>query len=516
MDKERLSQTLALGGLFVLVVGTVLAMSRSAPGALGVGLAAAGALCLVVAGLMNARAVLSWGRSRSARYGTNSLLMTVFFTAILVIVQAIAVQNDQQLDTTRNQRYTLAPQTIKVLGALGADVHVTAFFRLSSEQRPRAQSLLDLYARHGNRFTYEMVDPDRRPDVADEMGATYGNLVVTARDRKRVVDHVDEQALTNAVIQVTRATLKSVYFVVGHSEKALESNERTGYSSVKRGLENEGYVVHELALLDVTSVPQDCEALVVAGPAFDYIATEVDRIEEYLRHGGSALFLLEPRVSLPNIERLLEQYEIELPNVEMLDEVTVKNDDRAFGPRWTKVLDYGNHPITRHFTAATFYPGARPVRLVVDPDDLRFQAAYLAVSSKTTWGETDESSFTTGTATRDSTDVLGPLPVAAAVTRTYGTTPDTRQEARVVVFGDSDFISNANYGLLGNADLFLNCIGYLTHEEDLIEIRPKQGLHDRVYITQRQGRLIFVLCFLLLPLSVVTVGTTVFVRRRRN
>lgn len=516
MSRDNVSAYLGLGGLSVLVAGAALLASRSSNTTVAVGLTVFGAASLVVCGAMNARAVAAYGRSRSARYGTNALLMTVFFTAILVVIQAIAVRNAPEFDFTRNQRYTLAPQTTSVLAALSADVHVTAFFRLDSAGRMAAEPLLELYARHSHRLTWEVVDPDRRPDRADAMGATYGDMVVESLGRTRVVDQTTEEKLTNAIIQVTRGELKSVYFVTGHNEKNIQSGERTGYSAVHRALEGQGYAVHEMALLDVERVPDDCAVLVVAGPAMDYIATETQRIDAYLQSGGSGVFLLEPRDELRNLEALLRQYGIEVLDVEVLDEVTVQDGNRAFGPRWAKVLRYEPHEITRNFNAATFYPGARPVRIAADPDDLRIRGTYLAITPETAWGETDESSFETGSATRDGDDIAGPLPVAAVVERTFGGGGSERFEGKVVVVGDSDFIANANFGLLGNSDFFLNAVSYLAHEEDLIEIRPRSGLGDRVYITERQGRLIFVVCIVLLPLSVVVVGASVVIRRRRS
>lgn len=519
MSRDRISLLLGLGGLAALVVGASLLAGRTVHTALSLAVTAAGAVALAACAILNARALRSFSRSRSARYGTNALLMTVFFTAILVVIQAIAVRNAPEFDFTQNQRYTLAPQTQSVLAALAADVHVTAFFRVESAQRLDAESLLELYGRVSKRFTYEFVDPDRRPDRADAVSATYGDMVVASGDRTRLINRTTEEALTNAVIQVTRGTLKSIYFVTGHGEKNLQSGERYGYAAVNRALAAQGYVVHPLALLDVERVPADCEVLVIAGPDDDYIGTETDRIDAYLRHGGSAVFMLEPRVELPNLEALLAKYDIVLPNVEILDGSTVKNDNRTFGPRWTKVLRYEPHPITRNFHSATFYPGARPVQLVNDPNDTRIQGTYLAITPADAWGETDEASFETGHATRDGKDIAGPLPVAAALTRTFGGAPGdsstTRVQCKIVVFGDSDFIANANFGLLGNADFFLNTVSYLAREADLIQIRPREGLRDRVYITERQGRLIFAIVIVLLPLLVAGMGVSVVVRDRR-
>jgi ABC-type uncharacterized transport system involved in gliding motility auxiliary subunit len=42
-----------------------------------------------------------------------------------------------------------------------------------------------------------------------------------------------------------------------------------------------------------------------------------------------------------------------------------------------------------------------------------------------------------------------------------------------MVFGDSDFISNANVSRGSGADLFLNSVNYLLGDYSLVSIRPK-------------------------------------------
>src|SRR5207249_1494870 len=53
-----------------------------------------------------------------------------------------------------------------------------------------------------------------------------------------------------------------------------------------------------------------------------------------------------------------------------------------------------------------------------------------------------------------------------------------KRETRVVVLGDSDFASNGVLGIQGNRDLFMNIVGWLSQQENLISIRPKE-LDDR-------------------------------------
>ena len=52
--------------------------------------------------------------------------------------------------------------------------------------------------------------------------------------------------------------------------------------------------------------------------------------------------------------------------------------------------------------------------------------------------------------------------------------PEAEPETRIVVIGDSDFAANGALGIQGNRDLFLNTVGWLSQQENLIAIRPKE------------------------------------------
>lgn len=516
--RERIVKTIGVAGTTALVAGLLLRMVRFEGTALSLALLVAGGVLLAALAVLNRRELVRAGRGRSARRGANAILMTAFFLAIVALVQTISVENRRQFDLTRNARFTLAPQTLDVLRSLDTDVHVLAFFRHTAERRADAQGLLERYARETERLRFEVIDPDRDPGLTDEMGARYGDLVVTAGERRRVVRTLTEEALTNAVLQVTLARFKSVCFVTGHGERNPEEKGRTGYEAARRALEGQGYTVRTLSLIDVVRIPEDCEVLVVAGPRRLYLASEIELIRSYLRSGGRALFLMDPRIDLPGVESILGDYNLVLDPIVLLDEYALVDGERVFDATVTKIRRYEAHEITRNFNMITMFPRARTVRIAEDTTTVsRITAQYLALTGESAWGETNMESFEVGQASLDDDDYVSPLPVAAVATRTpaLDSSADER-ESRVVVFGDSDFASNTFLGLLGNADLFLNSVRYLAGDEKLITIRPREGLGDSVFITAAQGRLIFIICLVLLPLSVVASGVNILLRRRKQ
>ncbi len=89
-----------------------------------------------------------------------------------------------------------------------------------------------------------------------------------------------------------------------------------------------------------------------------------------------------------------------------------------------------------------------------------------------------------------------------------------KKEGRLAVFGDSDFASNTYYNLSGNGNFFLNTVNWLTEEADLISIQPKTSSPRTIHLTQSQGRMIFFVSLIILPLIVLVTGISIWVRRR--
>jgi ABC-type uncharacterized transport system involved in gliding motility auxiliary subunit len=520
--KETVSRISAASGLVLLIVGASLFPVGSPGDKLPTAMLAAGAAVLLVTALVNLRALVEFSRKRSARQGANAVLMTVLYTAMLVVIQAISVRNTKHLDLTSNQRFTLSDQTLGLLQRLDDDINITAFFRSNTSPRLAAETLLSMYAHESKRFLFSTVDADRKPQLAERMRARNGEMVVEYKANRRAVEGISEEKLTNAILFATREIQKTVYFVTGHDEKRIERRDRDGMSSAKRRLEDAGFIAHELSLVDADAVPSDCFVLILPGPKRELLQTEVNKIDAYLAAGGNALFLLDPRWPVSRLEPLLARYRLTIDNIVLLDEmVVVDAGEEVFDATFTKIRYYDKHPITRDFNSITIFPMARPVTIVPVEGDAAVRAQYLAVTGLSAWGETDMNSFKVGTATRDETDVEPPLAVAVVAERSNrfdrpaGDAQQPERISKIVVVGDSDFATNRFIGVLGNSDFFLNAVEFLAEEEIVIPIRLKEGLGDQIYISASEGRLVFVLCIVLLPLMVASMGGYVLLKKRK-
>ncbi|MBN1119640.1 MAG: Gldg family protein [Anaerolineae bacterium] len=162
----------------------------------------------------------------------------------------------------------------------------------------------------------------------------------------------------------------------------------------------------------------------------------------------------------------------------------------------------------------TFFPDARSItRLDTSASSLSLIALALTSSSSsgvTSWGETTDP-YTVGTYGFDEADIPGPVTLAVSA-------EDLESGARLVVVGDSDFVSNAmlEYSNFDNSQFFIKAVEWLTESEDSIEL-PPVNFEDRRFDPQFglvQLRLVQISAACLMPIAFIVAGLGVWITRR--
>ncbi len=466
------------------------------------------------------RAILS---GRSVRYGANTAVMVVVFAGILVMIALMSIKYKARWDLTATKRYTLSPQTLKILKSLKKDVEAIAFYRSDERTRQIMEDLLESYAVVTPRFTYWFVDPDRKPGTAEKYGVTsYRTTLIRSGGRQEVVGQESEERITNAILKVIRDEVKSVYFLKGHGENDINDDKKTGYKTASEAIKRQNFKIKELILAEVDRVPEDCAVLIVSGPKRDFLPGEFKKIGGYIERGGSVLFMIDPG-TVPNLVRFLGNYGFYIG-----DDIIIDTLSQVFGANYLVpvVTQYEkDHPITEGFNLMTFFPLARSVSIENKPEEGKY---VLAKSGETSWGETDRASLEEGEAEfTENADRPGPVPIASvavveAKKRKEEKKEDTEKRVdeerkiygKIVVIGDSDFVSNTHINLAGNRDFFLNIVSWLAEEADLISIRKKEFGITPVILTKTQGRFIFWASVIIPPSLVGVVGVGVILRRK--
>ncbi|MCI0527745.1 MAG: GldG family protein, partial [Nitrospira sp.] len=299
--------------------------------------------------------IKTFSLKRSTRLGANSLLMVLLFLVMLGILNFILSRHSKRFDFSETGKFSLAPQTLKVLENLNHEVKVTGFFQEGGRPRQEFKDLVEGYRNHSNKLNYEFIDPDRKPAIAKQYGINQYNTVVLEGGKqetriKAAADVVSEEELTNALIRVSREQRKVVYFLEGHGEHALDDPGQTGYSQVKETLEREGLEVKTLSILKEGKIPQDATVLVLAGPQRLFLGAEKDAIRRYLQDKGQIFLLLDPQEKT-GLDDLLAEWGLTLGHEIILDpspNLTLLGFDASNA----LVLNYTPHDIVKDLRLA--------------------------------------------------------------------------------------------------------------------------------------------------------------------
>lgn len=454
---------------------------------------------------------------RQARYGSNALIVTVAVLGILTVLTFLAYKNDKRWDLTEDKTNSLAPETLETLSKIPEPVSVEAYYtkRMSNEQ---IRLLLDNYVRNSDgKLSYKFIDPEADPLAAQEANITQdGTLVIKMGARKQQVTYADEQRLTSALVKLISGETKIVYFIIGHGEKSPQDYTDQSYSSAKTKLENKNYTVKPLNLLTAGSIPEDADALVIAGPVDPYLAGEIDLISEYLANGGAAIIMEDPTVltRMSGVEDLLANYLERTWGIKLGNDLIVDPNGQQLVQQALIAVGgaFASHPIiTSEIKNQVFlFQGARSVS-IVESTPSSTQVELIKTGDKA-WGETDFTAINEGKIGPDEgVDIIGSVPIVT-------TGLNTGTQARIVVVGDSDFATNAYQSAYGNPDLFVNMMDWVVGQENLINLTPKPettrmlNLPPIPYFTG----LLTLVSVVILPGSALVAGIIVFIRRRRK
>ena len=489
-------------------------------------LAWAGLICVLAYTLGQWREIVKVFARRQTRYGTLAATSVLVVLGILVAINYIGARQNKRWDLTANKQFSLSDQSKNVIVKLDAPLQILVFDK--ETEFPRFQDKLKEYQYLSKQVTAEYIDVDKKPAAARQNQISqYGTIVLNYKGRTERVTADNEQDITNGIIKVVSGQQRKLYFTQGHGERDTTSADRDGYNAIAAALGRENYGVDKLVLAQQGAVPADASMVIIAGPKTDFFAPEIEALKKYLEASGKVMVEIDPpdkadSAPLANLIALAHDWGVQVGNDVVVD---VSGMGRLIGTDASVPVaaNYPPHPITQRFSLLTAFPLARSASPVTGGVNGHTAQTFVE-SSPRSWAESDiKSLLASGEVSLDESkgDKKGPVSIGSAVSASStaapkpGDPPDApKPETRVVVIGDSDFAANSGLGIQGNRDLFMNIVGWLSQQENLISIRPKEADDRRITLTATQQANIQWLSLLIIPASIFGMGVYTWWRRR--
>ena len=452
-------------------------------------------------------------KARQTKYAAFATVYVLVVLAVVVVANVLADRYNKSYDGTANKRYSLSEQTAKIVKGLKQDATITYFDVPRGFQH--AKDLLDEYANLSPKLHVKYVDVDKEPQLARAAGIKNdGVALVQVGDRKEEARSMTEEGVTGAFIRDLKNTTRTVCFVTGSGEHQIDDSGRNGYSAFDSLLGKDEYTAKSINLLQSAEVPGDCTVLVVGGPSGDYQQPEVDAIQKYVESGGRALLMLDPPLKMGHgdiadndaLVNLLQNWGVTAEKDLILD-LNPIGKLVGVGPEVALVSRYDPHPIVEGMKgSATGFPLARSLD-IKNTDKTTVTKLFSSSESSLATSKLDSPAVNPN----DLQNKKGPLTLAVAGTLNTG---KKNSQGRFVVVGSSLWAANTFIRFNGNRDLALNAINWLSSDEDLISIRPKEPEDRRITMTGAQFNWVRTISQFLLPLIVVITGFSVWWERR--
>jgi ABC-type uncharacterized transport system involved in gliding motility auxiliary subunit len=450
--------------------------------------------------------------ARQARFGATSMLYTIVVLAALVMVNWLGQRFNKTFDTTSNKRFTLSQETEKIVSGLKQDATIAYFDKASGFEQ--AKGILDRYKNLSPKIHLQYIDYQKQPTVAKAYGLRFpGTAYVEIGPRREEAKSLNEEGITGAFLKDLKGVRK-ICVVSGSQEHSLDETDGNGLSKFKTLLERDNYQIQPVTLIDKTAVPADCNVVIVAGPQADYTANAVTALKTYVEGGGRVLFLLDPPLDFgrehiaenAGLSKLLEDWGVTGEKDLVLEENPM-GQLFGFGPEIPLVSSYESHPIVSDLkNSFTGFPVARSITIKnTDKSTVSklFSTSDRAIATvRLNTNEVNPS---------DPNNKKGPFTLGAAATYNTG---KPNNPGRFVVIGSSGFLTNGMIGFQANRDLAVNSVNWLSSDEDLISIRPKEADDRRLNATQRQMNVFAYTDLLAIPLMVIVAGVAIFLKRR--
>ncbi len=512
----------------------------------GLGIAVLGFIAWALMAPDQLRAALT---GRTAQYGGTAVIVTIVFLVALIAIYAIVKQQGWRVALSNNQAFSLTEEARNVIEAMGQDpstpqVKIILFYAAADAGlRDGDQVLLDEFVEASNgKISYEFIDPDRNPLIAQDYGVSRSRQVaVVALDengepnieKAELLNLLNQEQLTNAVLRVAAQGDFRAYFAAFPNGLGLDDGTALGLSEVRDLLRDAwNWQVEEITLLDMMTGTVDLNdpaadgiVLVLPGGSSPLPDEQFAVLTEYLDKGGDIVIFAglgdeqpEALATAPNFTNYLEEnFGLRINNDLVIDPVQAFQSPTA--PVATTFDQTHFVTSTLQATDALVFPLSHSIDIVDEPP-ANVTVTPLAFSSEEAYAKAYTLAVISGDTPLDKADddPSGSFVLAAAA-------ENTETGARVLVFGSQYFPANQYRDLaiagIQNYALTLNGLAWTTNFDSFASQISQVQLGTRVedtpiFATPSDLSTISFITVILLPFGTLLIGVWVWWRNRER
>jgi ABC-type uncharacterized transport system involved in gliding motility auxiliary subunit len=463
---------------------------------------------------------------KTTKHGMNMGALIGLCLVLTVAVNYLGTRFDKSFDLTREKLNTLSDQTHQALSTLTDPLTILVFYRGNEDKEIRGQlkQNFQIYMDASPKVKIEFIDALLDVDMAKKYLESQKFAVVLDYKGKKaqIEEPYDEEKTASAIFKVTAQEEKTIYFLTGNGERDIDSTEGESLKSFAESLRADGYVVAKLNLLGGDKMPSTGSVIIEAGPKSPLIDAELDKLRQFVREGGHMLIAADPGEH-HNLALLTKTFGVEFHNNYIINEF---EDLNSLGPLAALGAEYDHtSDITKKF-----YQGGRVMGSIfmIASEISRASDASTALTIKDIVKTTSKAyvsnqpkpskdpsykSVAVGISVSGPVDKIGGAKDDTAKKDDQAKDDKDKKEFAVVIYGDSDFMSNTFFRFGANRDLAMNSVSFLANDLSHISIRPKTPEATPLELTSTKEIMVF-MAGVGLPLMLIVLSGFFWYRRR--
>jgi hypothetical protein len=478
---------------------------------------------------------------------------TMLALVVVIAINYLGARHPIRQKWLENDRFELSPLTLGILNSLTNEIQVTVYFNKenSTALHSSIDGLLAEYDFHSKNIRVKHVDYLRDRKAAQEVAQDFkltdrspSDLVIfSTPDRFRIVTHQElrdyqttaaanalmqgqreikrvgfkgELLFTSAILNIAAGKPLQVAYLTGHGEHELADKGLDGYASFQQVLKEKNFQLIPHHLIKDGPFPDDIAMLIIAGPQRAFAQQELTEIQRFLERGGRMLLLFNYYgiATATGLENLVKNWGVKV-GMNVVDDIQrLKGTELAIG-------DFRDHPVSTPLVDAQvglmmYLPRSidpLPQQSLIQTSDLVTQGIAFTSTNGVTRSDIQKGrpQFS------HYRDRNGAIPVLTAVESEASPSVKTpiSGRTRLLVAGDSFFLSNSRLNQYGNRDFASLAAGWLLDQYQLLQgIGPQPVYEFKLTIPDPEFRQLQILMLGILPGAVFAIGMIVWWRRR--
>lgn len=378
---------------------------------------------------------------------------TILLCFVILTFAAFLWLEKQQFTVVIDDTHKFSSRTVSILQSLKGEklIRFEVYSNPASVVTPKITAFLNRIIDINNQIQYEVIDPATHPDKVRENGITMeGEIVVTYADEDKVrkinITELSESRIINSIIRLQSDSDKWIVFAEGYGMSSINDESPAGLTDLLFLLKKSGFPVARIEPTSELSLPESVRLIILPSPTEQLEEDVVQWLQLQLQSGVSLWWLTD-------------SYSVNQDYLELALDVMTGSIAKTDGQETTGVVDsFADHPITTQFNQPVFIANA--VALI--SESLK---SFISISDN--------------------------MSIALA--------GDFIQN-RVVITGDTDFVTNRYIHLAANESLILRIADWLMFNDKRLNLPVYKNDSAQLYITQSQLIIMSVVILIVIPL----------------